>query len=148
MGTILGMYNKFETLETEVISVEAVTETKEQIADLNIEQMSEGQDADGAKIGQYRNEEYAAMKFAMNPKAGFGNVDLKLTGAFVGGYYINVEADKIVEGSRDSKSAALEAKYGHIFGLNTSFRVEYIKKWLRPYFNALITERTGLKFGI
>lgn len=38
---------------------------------------------DFKKIGQYRNDDYAFIKNLQNPLAGYGNIDLIRTGAFV-----------------------------------------------------------------
>lgn len=138
---------KFQNLDAVAIAVEALTETKEAIADLNTEQMHRGLNADGGKIGEYHSELYAEEKFKLNPLAGFGFVDLRLTGAYYQGRYIKIVGDKVVQGSTDPKAQKLEEKYGHLYGLTPQFKREYLNEALRPAFTNKMQVATGLKFG-
>ena len=70
-------------------------------------------------IGKYKNAKYAQMKFAMSSLAGYGNVDLKLTGDFQSEIFVDVRNDIFVISSADSKDNDLTQKYGdNIWGLD------------------------------
>jgi hypothetical protein len=148
--TIISLYQKVQTLEaqTDQLITSSLEQTKEQLANLNVEQMHKGLNAQGEPIGQYRNEVYAEMKHSMNPQPGFGVPDLRLTGAFYRATSVSVNSQSIVIDSSDSKSADLQAKYGkEIFGLNGVYKREYLNESLGPVFRQSITSITGLKFN-
>lgn len=88
-----------------------------QIIDLNLLQLDSGNDSLGRPLDPpYRNVNYAEMKLHLNPK---GVVDLRLTGDFWAGFFMNAQQFPITFGSTDAKSPNLEAKYGaQIFGLD------------------------------
>lgn len=86
--------------------------TKKDYVGLQKDQMTLGLASDGEKIGKYQNEVYAAKKNAMNSKAGFGNVDLKLTGDFYSGIFADPRSEGIVVDSLDPKTEMLTEKYG------------------------------------
>lgn len=64
------------------------------------------------RIGIYKSKRYAEMKYGLSKLAGFGNVDLKLTGAFYEGITIRVGEGKFIVFSNDKKSPILEDRYG------------------------------------
>ena len=71
-----------------------------------------GKKPDGSIIGLYRSEEYAREKFSKNTSAGFGNVDLTLTGSLWRGIQISGFNDKYEIFSSDSKYEEITEKYG------------------------------------
>lgn len=129
MATINDIYLKVKTINLEKTAMEVVNMYRDTIVDINKDQLQEGNRKDGAKIKEgYKSESYADFKFKMNKRAGFGNVDLKKTGAFYDGFKLKVlgkgEFDIY---STDWKSEMLRAKYGgqtsiDIFGLNPKGR--------------------------
>lgn len=88
----------------------------------------------GRLIGQYKNKSYARKKFAQNSEAGYGNVDLTLTGDYANAIFIDVLASTIVIGSTDSKADILGKKYGEPLGLNRPSRIFIIENGLRSTF--------------
>ena len=71
-----------------------------------------GKDPDGNIIGLYASEDYANEKFSQNSMAGFGNVDLTLTGSLgqkiqIGGFNNEYEIF-----SKDPKFDDITEKYG------------------------------------
>lgn len=96
------------------------------------------------KIGRYANEDYAAKKNAQNALAGYGNVDLIRTGAFVNSMFpVRSGRGFIFDASNDKKELLVE-KYGKdILGLNqrTFYRIqreyyaEYIAKFIQQKIN-------------
>lgn len=67
---------------------------------------------DGSIIGLYRSEEYANEKYNQNKNAGFGNVDLTLTGSLWKGIQISGFNDEYEIFSSDSKYDDIVEKYG------------------------------------
>lgn len=98
-----------------------------------LKQMRAGKNADGKRIGKYRNNAYAKKKNEMNPEPGLGNVDLILTGEFSRNIFAQSdggvmeiasgEFSRHIFAQNDSKSQMLEEKYGEsIFGLSDKFK--------------------------
>ncbi len=148
MGTIIGLKRKIEAMDVDRIAVSAVSNTTEEMANIQAEQMMHGLDSKGQPIGQYRSPIYAEVKNRMNPLPGFGVPDLKLTGAFYRGIVAKVSGDVVVTDSTDSKSADLQKKYGaDVFGLDTQYKGEYLREALQPEFSRQIESATGLKMN-
>ena len=116
-----------------------------QLADRQRDQMLEGKNKKGARIGRYRSGAYARMKEVMNPLPGFGVPDLRLTGEFFKQIYVDIRDNTVIVDSTDEKTQSLVNKYGEeIFGLSKNTKSEFIKKDLRPVFMKKISEATGL----
>lgn len=148
MSTIFSVLRKVESLNVNDVAFDAMDAGAPEVAKLNTEMLEAGQNAKGDDVGQYRNEEYARMKNAMNPKPGFGRVDLRLTGSFYRNMVTSVVGDAVITESTDEKAAELAAKYGDdIYGLNRTFKARFVSETLRPDFNRRITDITGLKFN-
>lgn len=97
---------------------EAIQYATVDMADMNVDQMLQGIDADGTQIGEYRSISYAAMKQRMNPRPPAMWVDLHLTGDFHDGLFAKYSGNNLKFGSTDSKTNDLTRKYGeNIFGL-------------------------------
>ena len=67
----------------------------------------------GSLIGLYRSEDYAEDKYNQNNNAGFGNVDLTLTGALGRGIQISGFNDDYEIFSSDTKYEDIVDKYGY-----------------------------------
>jgi hypothetical protein len=111
---------------------EATYNTSDRLVKSQRAQMLYGEGSKG-KIGKYRSAAYARKKYQMNPIAGEGNVDLRLTGDFSKGVFADVRTDGVVLDSGDPKTSALVKKYGEdIFGLNPDYAADYSEKVLQP----------------
>ncbi len=96
----------------------------------------------GEKLKGYRNRTYEEMKLAMNPA---GVTDLKLTGDFYAGMYLDVEAESFEVGSTDGKESDLENRYNkNIFGLSADSIGQLIEQKIMPALVAAIEKQTGL----
>lgn len=109
-------------------------QTKDQLLNVQRDQMIHGISSQGDGIGLYRSEEYADKKYEQSPLAGYGNVDLRLTGDF----YNAMKATPVEEGlaiySTDKKAKGLEEKYGaSIYTLSKLYKPKYIVV-LQPVF--------------
>lgn len=143
MATISAVLKKFEALDVDTISADAIEETAPEMIDANRAQMDAGMKADGAEIFP----PYAPLTIAIKRMKGqpTDRVTLKDTGSFYAGMSIIVTADQVLSGSGDEKSAKLQEKYGtEIFGLGGEFKAGYVNTALRPVFRQKIEAATGL----
>lgn len=135
MTTIADLLDRINALDVSSESQYAIDETREQLAKRQQHQMLHGLNAKGEKIGEYKNPLYAEAKHRFNPLAGEGNVDLRLTGAFHKGIFVDVRTDTFVIESGDKKSGDLQERYGSdVFGLNEDTEPKYVKEDLEPVF--------------
>jgi hypothetical protein len=145
MRTINSMISATQGLDLQFLIENSLIETAEDYKGLQKDQMLHGLASDGTQIGKYRNPQYAAKKAEMNPLAGQGNVDLRLTGDFFAGIFTDVRADSIIVDSADQKSSALQSKYGEkIFGLDDDSKAEYVEQ-VRPVFIQMVTDELNAK---
>lgn len=99
------------------------------------DQLFAGFNSRGQRLIPYAWPWYAQKKAQMNPAPGYGNPDLKLTGAF----YNSIRADIDDEGfqvyATDEKAQMLEEKYGNeIYTLGEDAKKGYINEELQPVF--------------
>lgn len=143
---VLKLIENFKKLNIDKVSSDAMNAKKEFVAESQREQLKQGISSVGGTLRKYRSAAYARKKNQMNPLPGFGNPDLKLTGAFYRGITASVEGGKIVVKSLDEKAQALEAKYNEdlIFGLYPEEKALFIAEHLKPEFNKRIRSEVGL----
>lgn len=145
MTTVAALLKRVDAINVSDQSQFAIDDTREQLVLKQQMQMLHGLNAKGEKIGKYANPEYAAAKFALNPLAGFGNVDLRLTGTFFNDAFVDVRDDVFVITSGNEKTRELEQKYGQdIFGLNKDYKKEYVQEDLKPVFFKNVRNRLKL----
>ena len=146
MSTTAELSKALMAINVMEIASEVINDNADAYVMLNQAQMLEGKGKD-RNIGRYRNSVYAQYKNSLNPVAGLGNVDLKLTGAFFRGMTMRLQTDEIEVQSSDSKEAGLIEKYGgQIYGLNIKNQTIFNEEAFLPDFQAEIENRTGLKF--
>lgn len=106
---------------------------KTAIVDLNLDQLDEGQTATLEKLRpKYRNVSYALQKQTLNPKPGYGNPDLKVTGDFYEGFKAELRGHILEIYSTDYKAPKLEQKYANIYGLTPDNFTELIDQVILP----------------
>jgi hypothetical protein len=132
MATIPDFVSNFKRLNNNKfneIVVDEMFNYQERIIDLNKDQLMSGFDSTSQRLRSYKNREYAEMKNEVNPLAGFGNPDLKLTGQFHRGFHVRRGGKTfLLLNSRDEKNDMLKGKYGKdIFGLTSSSKEEFIE---------------------
>lgn len=133
MVAVQDLLDRVNDLDIGEESRTAISDTADEMILAQQQQMLHGLDAKGEKIGEYKNPLYAEAKHRFNPLAGFGNVDLRLTGSFYAEQYVLVKTDEFVMDSSDEKADALTKKYGDdIFGLSPDYEAEYIDNYLEP----------------
>jgi hypothetical protein len=150
MGTIRAMLTKFQTLDLESEIPKIIERTSDAIIQKNTgeDQLLGGLDSRGDKINpEYHLESYADEKEQMNSLPGRYIPDLKLTGAFYGGFEVTIEKDTFKINSTDDKALNLELKYGrYIFGLSKKNKTDYALNEFYTELKKYITEKTGLRF--
>lgn len=102
--------------------------------DAQREQLRHGTSAKGGRLRPYRSPAYAKKKAAMNSLPGYGNPDLKLTGAFYRGIKINITGSKIRLYSTDQKAPMLLQKYSEdaVFGLTPPNLADFTETKYKP----------------
>jgi hypothetical protein len=112
-----GTENVIQTMDELVLR--SAMQNESIIVDLNTKNLSEGKDVNGNPIQpSYASPKYAQYKQSLGSLAPMGTPDLKLTGDYYSGKYLQ----KMNEGwlemhSTDWKEKQLNAKYGEIEGL-------------------------------
>ena len=90
--------------------------------------------ASNSRIGIYKSRRYAEKKYKLSQRAGFGNVDLRLTGAFYAALRITIRKETFLVDSSDKKSDILEGRYGKsIFILSDEGHRKFIRLAFRAF---------------
>ena len=113
MDELEQLYKNVISVREELNTLVAIAgeKNKEELADLNVEQMNEGLRSDGKKIVPEYSPNYAKLK-------GFKTPNLKLTGDFHSGVFVERKGDKLLFDSSDEKTDKLESQYTeNIFGI-------------------------------
>lgn len=135
------MISSMKSLNFTEIIKEVVSDSKDDLVDIQKKQMLRGEASDGSKIGKYKNKYYRRKKFNLNPLAGYGNVDLRLTGEFQRNIKVFFFSDSFFFESSDSKSIKLQEMYGEeIYGLNVKSDKIVAKDIIQPKANQKIQE--------
>ena len=112
------------------------------LIDLNQGQLQQGVNSKGRQLKGYQSNAYAKFKNQLNSLPGLGTPDLKLTGAFYSGWYIQEDSFPITMNSSDVKTQELIEKYGkEIFGLDKDSLVtlrEAVKPDIQELFKSIL----------
>ena len=137
--TILGLKRKFDSLDTNRVIEEVISDSTSILADLNTEQINSGIRADGSLMPDYSLR--SVIQYGKQP----GPIRLRDTGAWQSGLYARVIGDRIQFASTDSKDAMLVERYGpEIEGLSEKFKNEAMIEKIRPEFRNKILNAVGL----
>lgn len=129
MTTVDAMLRRFERIDVVNEAKQSLYDVRYSYVDQQKRQLLHGRDKNDKLIGKYKSAQYAAKKFALNGLAGLGNVDLRVTGRFYAGIFVDVRDMYLYIDSEDSKTAVLTEKYGNdIFGLSKTYRVPFVQK--------------------
>jgi hypothetical protein len=113
---------------------DCVSEYREEIADLNREQLEMGETPEATPIRPaYRNKDYARYKQSINSRPPFSTPDLILTHSFVNSIRVNVFVTGFELMATDKKTPALLAKYGAVIGLSVANVARFQNEALIPY---------------
>lgn len=135
------MYLRVKSVNVDSLIKQALSETKDELADVNRDRMLDGVRADGVKMPDYSLR--SVNEFGKIP----GPIRLLDTGAFQQNIRVNIQGNVVITESLDSKNDLLVNNYGEeIFGTFGQYKQKYLDLDLRPVFHRLITKATGLKF--
>lgn len=141
------MRNRFDSVQLRQEVPNIIASTKQELADLNRDQLRHGYDKNGERLRPYSSLTYAIDKNQKNPLAGVGNPDLRDTGRFYNGWKIDVSQTDIIFDSTDSKTPDLESKYGqNIFGLTIESKSTYVNSILYDLIKRYIQDKTKVSF--
>lgn len=150
MGTIRELFEAVQSIDLDTEIPRIIESQASDIIALNLgpDQLLGGLTAQGEEISPgYFFQEYSFQKQAQNPLPGLGVPDLKLTGAFYGGFRLIVSKDEYELDSTDEKAFALRYKYGDfIFGLSDKNKSIYSTGKFYDALSGYITAKTGLLF--
>lgn len=159
MGTIRGLYNRLKTVDTDKIAQETMGGTEEEIRHYNLSQLLNGKTNEGIDISPTYLEDpyfdtlaeaqaYSDWKDKISPPS---NRRKGVPNLYINGYYhstikVEIQGDKIKYNSHFDEASAIEEKFKNIYGLSPESRRMFVSGVLRPAFNYLIEQATGLKF--
>lgn len=127
MTTVEQMLQRCKRIEIKNEILQSLYDTRDVYISEQKRQMLHGFNRNATLIGKYKNAAYAVRKYSLNSRAGYNNVDLRLTGKFYAGIFVEIRDTEMVVGSEDSKASNLEDKYGdEIFGLSKKFKVPFV----------------------
>ena len=117
--TIAELNRRMQAVDIYKLGQASVMEHEDELIKLNQDQLLQGEKADETQVGTYKWNSYANQKYIQNPRAGFGNVDLRKTGAFFNWFYVTLKGrNQFTLSSSDDKTSGLVSKYdANIFGI-------------------------------
>lgn len=147
MVTIAEMQRRLNETDQQIdtLTEDSINETGKDYAELNTEQMWEGQRNDGNAI----TPSYAARTIAYKKRAKqpYDRVTLKDTGAFYSGFKVEAGADKITMQSDVDYEKYIQERYGDkIFGLDDERRKQYTFNSFWPQLKKKLVSILKLEF--
>jgi len=139
---LLELHQRVTEVDKDRLIDECLSELKGKVIELNLSQLDAGLNREGKRFRQYRNRKYAGMKARMNPRPGYGNPDLKLTGDFWKAFRADIVGGIDIY-STDQKATDLESRYEDIYGLT-----EDNLNVLRAEFLILFNDRFRAEVGL
>lgn len=133
MGSITNSINRVRRIDFGLAISESVLETQKPLVFLQQDQLIHGIRSTGRKIGKYKNKKYASMKYKVDRRAGFGNINEFLTGSFQSEIYVVVSKKALKFTSADPKTDKIIKRDGKdIFGLTKENIEKYSRRDLAP----------------
>ncbi|MDF2189284.1 hypothetical protein [Paraflavitalea sp. CAU 1676] len=154
------MLNRIEGVQTDLIAVEAVKQTTNDIRDYNLDQLLNGLDNEGKMIRPTYLEDpyfdtveeavgYMEYKRKISPFSAIRPPEAP--NLYINGFYhstrtVKVMGDKIVYDSTFEEADEIDRKYHHkLDGLNPASRKHFIENVLRPLWKRYMEIATRLK---
>lgn len=149
MSTILDLLEKVESFDAYDTVLDGIIKNENIAVDMNKEQLMSGVNSENKYVDpEYQSDEYARIKSGMNPRPGFGIPDLRLSGDFHAGFYLDINA--IDNGyfeldSTDDKTEHLLKRYSDaIFGLTDENEEVFFAKNVMDYFAQEVLDKLNL----
>lgn len=142
MGKIIDLRNNFAKLTEQVLEdqlLKIVKKNEAKFITANQEQLFTGVDSNNKFLKPpYASDFYANKKLTLNP---LGVVDLKYTGAFYDGIFLQADKFPLYLFSRDSKTRKLVGQYGiELFGVDKKNLETIAKQDVIPEYQKFIKE--------
>ena len=129
----LESVSRLSTLEAMVY--EDIKANEDILRDLKEEEYEQGDIYSDETTASYKSRWYAEYKNDLNPRAGFGNVDLINTGSFINSFNLKKpKGNKYLFGATDPKRAKLQKKYGDIMSLKQQTFEDFQVVIIKPLF--------------
>lgn len=148
--TLGDIQRAIEATNLDAIAGEVVEDNKDNILQLNRDQLMSGFDSNGEKMEpQYASRDYALKKNKMNALPGLGTPDLYLTGKFQSSLQLQVMGKDVKFSDTDDKAKYLEVNYGpdNIYGLSEDSigeaRTEFLQQGLVEKMAASLNMKTA-----
>jgi hypothetical protein len=156
--TIRGLYNRLIAVDVNKIAQETMEGSEEELNQYNLQQLLDGKTNKGTDISptylqdpffktQEAAQAYSDWKDRISPrsKRKKGVPNLYINGWYHSSRKVEIVGDRIIFSSSYSEAPDIEQTFKNIDGLNLDSRKKFIPFVLRPVFNHLIREATGLK---
>jgi hypothetical protein len=127
------LINSLESLQREIPKIfgDVVNDHKEEVEDINAEQLNQGKDAEGLDLADYRSDSYARFKKNRGSKSS-PVADLKLTGKYHKAITLKkTGVSDFQVTNTDSKFQELIGKYPDHLGLNDKGKQEMVDDFLQ-----------------
>lgn len=111
MAGINQLSSNLDSLNLQYIVEDTLIDLAPELVKAQKDQLLHGRLSTGQKTGTYKIEAYALKKHEMNPLAGYGHKDYRLTGELFSGVFVDVRAKSIVFASADPK-------FGRVLDMN------------------------------
>lgn len=140
-------YELIKNLDLHALMIESATDAEDEMVKANEDQLSRGVRADDTDIAPPYTYFTIQQKELKSGLAGITDVvTLFDTGAHYAALFAKVNGDEIEWGSNDSKSPALQEKYGdEIYGLSLESREFLIEDYLFDRFAGKVERALALK---
>lgn len=132
MPGINEMIRKMNSVNMTDVVEQSLHRAQKKLVQLQRLQLLMGLRADGKKIGKYKDPHYAVRKFQMNPLAGFGFMDWRVTGALHKDVFAEIRENSVVFFSLDAKTNKLVERFGDPFGLTKKNTGEAVASYIKP----------------
>lgn len=148
---VLEFIEALDKIDVHQATVTAVDDTKEDLEELNREQLEKGIQSDGEIIRWQKDEHYPYTLPYVRKKTAIGLqtevVDLKLSGDFWSEIEASANDDSIVFEDKNPKTEFLEKNYTNkILGINEEKTQKYIEEIFSPAYRRNLAEQSGLNF--
>jgi hypothetical protein len=147
MTMIIDLFNAFSELKVREQIPVIIKEKEYQLVTKIIDQRTKGTDGTGQKITpSYATAYYSKFKNALNPAAGYGIADGKVTGAYNYELHLTIEGENYkIDSDVDYAQSASLLQYGNDFNLpNETSKQEFWDEELAPAILEYIHETIGI----
>lgn len=142
--TISELQKNVQKINIQKMFEQIIEEKEKEILEINKDQLEKGKNIKNQKIKpKYKNEPYAKKKQKLNPKAGFGTPDLKLSGEFQNLMFLKKKGKKYIPESKAKHFKYLK-KYKDVLGWSDKGEKIRNDKIIYKEFMAMVRKEIGI----